>query len=179
MNASAKSIILKRGFRRFSFHGTAKVSSTRLRAALSEGDFYEAEMMLGHPYTMSGRVIHGQALGRTLGYPTLNIAPIPPGSRARPALAGVFAVKVSGLGPAEQCGVASLGLRPTVSSARRWLLETHVFDWKGDAYGRPVTVRFIERIRGERIQRLGRTPGCLAADARRARQILGLAPNGE
>ena len=51
------------------FHGTAKVSSTRLRAALSEGDFYEAEMMLGHPYTMSGRVIHGQALGRTLGYP--------------------------------------------------------------------------------------------------------------
>ena len=70
------------------FHGTAKVSSTRLRAALSEGDFYEAEMMLGHPYTMSGRVIHGQALGRTLGYPTLNIAPIPPGSRARPALAG-------------------------------------------------------------------------------------------
>lgn len=69
------------------------MSSTRLRAALSEGDFYEAEMMLGHPYTMSGRVIHGQALGRTLGYPTLNIAPIPPGSRARPALAGVLPSK--------------------------------------------------------------------------------------
>ena len=162
------------------FHGTAKVSSTRLRAALSEGDFYEAEMMLGHPYTMSGRVIHGQALGRTLGYPTLNIAPIPPGSRARPALAGVFAVKVSGLGPAEQCGVASLGLRPTVSSARRWLLETHVFDWKGDAYGRPVTVRFIERIRGEKkFSGLEELQAAIAADARRVRQILGLAPNGE
>lgn len=67
-----------------------------------------------------------------------------------------------------------------MSSARRWLLETHVFDWKGDAYGRPVTVRFIERIRGEKkFSGLEELQAAIAADARRARQILGLAPNGE
>lgn len=161
------------------YHGEAKVSSTRLRAALARADFYEAEMMLGHPYTMSGRVIHGQALGRTLGYPTLNVAPIPPGSRANPALSGVFAVRVEGLGPAPLPGVASLGLRPTVSSARRWLLETHVFDWKGDAYGRTVSIRFIERIRGEqKFGGLDELRAAIESDARRARRILGLAPGG-
>ena len=160
------------------FHGERKVSSTRVRETLAAGDFYETSLMLGHPYTMSGRVIHGQALGRTLGYPTLNIAPIPPGSRARPALSGVFAVRVEGILPGASIpGVASLGLRPTVTSSKRWLLETHLFDWHGDAYGRNICVRFIERIRAE--QKFSGLPELTAAirnDAARARQILGLAP---
>ncbi|MDO5532077.1 bifunctional riboflavin kinase/FAD synthetase [Sutterella sp.] len=159
------------------FHGEKKVSSTRVRQALEAGDFYEASLMLGRPYTMTGRVIHGAELGRTLGYPTLNLSPIPPGSRARPALAGVFAVKVEGLSSAPLSGVASLGLRPTVSSARRWLLETHVFDWKGDAYGRTVTVRFVERIRMEKkFSGLEELQAAIRNDAVRARQILGLPP---
>lgn len=162
------------------FHGERKVSSTRVREALAAGDFYEVSLMLGHPYTMAGRVIHGQALGRTLGYPTLNIAPIPPGSRSRPALSGVFAVRVEGLLPgAALPGVASLGIRPTVSSARRWLLETHLLDWKGDAYGRAICVRFVERIREEKkFSGIEELAAAIRNDAVRARQILGLAPQG-
>ncbi|WP_443743778.1 bifunctional riboflavin kinase/FAD synthetase [Sutterella sp.] len=160
------------------FHGERKVSSTRVREALAAGDFYEASVMLGHDYTMAGRVIHGQALGRTLGFPTLNIAPIPPGSRARPALSGVFAVRVEGIVPgAALPGVASLGLRPTVSDSRRWLLETYLFDWHGDAYNRTICVRFVERIRGERkFSGLDELKAAIRNDAARARQILGLAP---
>lgn len=159
------------------FHGERKVSSTRVREALAAGDFYEVSLMLGHPYTMSGRIIHGQALGRTLGYPTLNLAPVPPGSRSRPALSGVFAVRVDGLLPGTSLpGVASLGLRPTVSSAHRWLLETHVFGWTGNAYGRTVCVRFVERIRGEKkFSGLEELTAAIRNDAERARQILGLA----
>ena len=162
------------------FHGERKVSSTRVREALAAGDFYEVSLMLGHPYTMAGRVIHGQALGRTLGYPTLNITPIPPGSRSRPALSGVFAVRVEGLLPgAALPGVASLGIRPTVSSARRWLLETHLLDWKGDAYGRAICVRFVERIREEKkFSGIEELAAAIRNDAVRARQILGLAPQG-
>lgn len=160
------------------FHGERKVSSTRVREALAAGDFFEVSLMLGHPYTMSGRVIHGQALGRTLGYPTLNLAPVPPGSRSRPALSGVFAVRVDGIVPGTSLpGVASLGLRPTVSSAHRWLLETHLFDWKGNAYGRTICVRFIERIRGEqKFAGLEELKAAIRNDAERARQILGLTP---
>lgn len=162
------------------FHGERKVSSTRVREALAAGDFYEVSLMLGHPYTMAGRVIHGQALGRTLGYPTLNIAPIPPGSRSRPALSGVFAVRVEGLLPgAALPGVASLGIRPTVSSTRRWLLETHLLGWKGDAYGRAICVRFVERIREEKkFSGIEELAAAIRNDAVRARQILGLAPQG-
>ena len=158
-------------------HHGLRVSSTRVREALAAGDLYEAGLMLGHRFSMTGRVIHGAALGRTLGFPTLNLAPIPPGSRARPAVSGVFAVRIHGLGPAPQNGVASIGVKPTVASDGRWLLETNVFDWKGDVYGRLIRVEFIERLRSEKkFSGLDELRAAIQADAERARRILGSSP---
>ena len=157
------------------FHDSARVSSTRIRQAMQAGELDEVALMLGRPYCVTGRVIHGAALGRTLGSPTLNLAPIPPGSHAEPALRGVFAVLVEGLGPAPLPGVASLGQKPTVASDRRWLLETHVFDWSGNAYGRRVRVYFVEKIRDEKkFSGLEELKAAIHCDALRARRILGL-----
>ena len=156
------------------FHKEARVSSSRIREALAQGDLYEAALMLGRPYSMTGRVIHGAALARQLGFPTLNMAPIPPGSHSRPAVNGVFAVRIHGLGPAVQNGVASIGVKPTVATNGRWLLETNVFDWHGDAYGRIITVEFVERLRGEKkFSGLEELKAAIESDADRARRILG------
>lgn len=162
------------------FHTSTRVSSTRIRETLAGGDLFEAQVMLGHPYTMTGRVIHGAALGRTIGFPTLNLAPIPPGSRAHPAVAGVYAVRIEGLGPAVRNGVASIGVKPTVATDGRWLLETHVFDWRGDAYGRLIRVEFVERLRGEKkFSGLDELKAAIHADAERARRILGCPLEGQ
>lgn len=165
------------------FHDTERVSSTRIRQCLAAGDLYEAAVMLGHSYTMTGRVIHGAALGRMLGFPTLNIAPIPAGSHSHPAISGVFAVRIWGLGASHftedvpHDGVASLGVKPTVSTEGRWLLETNVFDWKGDAYGKIVRIEFIERLRGEKkFSGLEELKAAIDNDARCARRILGMIP---
>ena len=135
------------------YHKEARVSSSRIREALAVGDLYEAALMLGRPYSMTGRVIHGAALGRTLGFPTLNI---------------------HGLGQAVQNGVASIGVKPTVATDGRWLLETHVFDWSGSAYGRIVKVEFVERLRGEKkFSGLDELKAAIESDADHARRILG------
>ena len=156
------------------FHETARISSSRIRRVLAEGNLYEAAQMLGRPYSMMGRVIHGAELGRTLGFPTLNMAPIPPGSHSDPAVHGVFAVRVKGLGHATLNGVASIGRKPTVASDGRYLLETNVFDWKGDAYGRLVEVEFVEHLRGEKkFSGLEELRAAIESDASRARRILG------
>ncbi len=158
-------------------HNGVRISSSLIREALAQNDLFEAETMMGHPYTMTGRVIHGRALGRTLGFPTLNLAPIPPGSKARPATDGIFAVKVHGLTDGPLPGVASLGVKPTITAEKRYLLETHLFDWAGDAYGRVVQVEFVKRLRGEKkFSGLEELTAAIANDARQARTILGLAP---
>lgn len=156
-------------------HDGERVSSTRVRRALAENDFYEARLMLGRNYSMTGRVIHGRALGRKLGFPTLNIAPIPVWSDARPAVSGVFAVRVKGLSPTiVYNGVASLGVKPTICSDRRYLLETNVFDWTGDAYGRVVEIEFIERLRSEKkFSGIDELKAAINADALNARRLLG------
>ncbi|MFZ9315373.1 MAG: bifunctional riboflavin kinase/FAD synthetase [Burkholderiaceae bacterium] len=122
-----------------------RVSSSQLREALKAGDLAKTEALLGRRYRLSGRVRHGQKLGRTLGFPTLNIA-MPSDLAAR----GIFAVEVEGLneGP-PLLGVASLGRRPTVEDQGRMLLEVFVFDWQGDAYGRRVRVTLRQFIRPE------------------------------
>jgi riboflavin kinase / FMN adenylyltransferase len=94
---------------------------------------------------ISGHVVHGQKLGRDLGFPTLNV----PIAHKRPALAGIFVVKVHGLGPTPLPAVASLGLRPTVDDSGRVLLETFVLDWHGDAYGKLVRIEFLQKLRDE------------------------------
>ena len=126
--------------------GGQRVSSSAVRAALSEGRFDDATRLLGRPYQLSGHVLHGRKLGRTLGFPTLNLRV----SFERPAVTGVFVVRVFGLAEHPLAGVASLGTRPAVESNGRLLLETHVFDFDQTVYGRVVSVEFLHRLREER-----------------------------
>jgi riboflavin kinase/FMN adenylyltransferase len=138
-----------------------RVSSSAVRAALQAGDLRRAERLLGHPYAISGRVAHGEKLGRTLGFPTANIRL----GRSAP-LSGIFAVEVEGMGPA----VASVGRRPTVNPLERPLLEVHLFDWDGELYGRRVKVRFLEKLRDEqKYDGLEALRQAIARDAERAR----------
>ena len=122
-----------------------RVSSSAVRAALAAGDFATAETLLGRPYAISGRVVHGRKLGRTLGFPTLNL----PVRFPRPAVRGIFAVRVYGLQEGPQDGVASLGTRPAVERDGRLLLEVHLFDFFREAYGERVRVQFLHRLRDE------------------------------
>jgi riboflavin kinase/FMN adenylyltransferase len=138
-----------------------RISSSAVRAALQAGDVHRAEKLLGHPYTISGRVAHGEKLGRKLGFPTANLrlaheAPV----------AGIFAVEVEGLGPA----VASVGRRPTVNPVARPLLEVHLFHCEAELYGRRVRVRFLEKLRDEeKYDGLEALKEAIARDARQAR----------
>jgi riboflavin kinase/FMN adenylyltransferase len=125
-------------------HDSTRISSSAVRAALAAGDFDATRALLGHPYSMSGHVIHGAKLGRTLGFPTLNLR-----VAHRPALAGIFVVQVHGLADGPLPAVASLGVRPTVEDAGRMLLEVHVFDWNQPCYGKLVRVEVLKKLRDE------------------------------
>ena len=120
-----------------------RVSSTRIRHLLQSGKLDEAAHFLGRRYQIMGRVNHGDARGRTWGFPTLNLP-----MRHSRALTGVFSVRVSGLDDLQYDGVANLGTRPTVGGLKT-LLEVHLFDYTGDAYGTRVCVDFYEQIRQE------------------------------
>jgi riboflavin kinase/FMN adenylyltransferase len=108
------------------------------------GDFQRARRLLGRAYAMVGRVRHGNQLGRTLGFPTANMAV----KRRRVPLSGVFAVRVHAPGLKGWPGVANLGTRPMVGG-RQMLLEAHLFDFAGDLYGRELEVEFVARLRDE------------------------------
>jgi len=122
-----------------------RVSSTRIRECLAEGDFTEAALLLGSPYSITGRVIHGAKHGRLLGFPTLNLA-----LRKKIPLSGVYAVRVHGLGPDVKTGVANIGRRPTVNPLAHPLLEVFVLDFDEMVYGRRVTVEFVRKVRDEK-----------------------------
>ena len=124
--------------------GDQRISSSAVRAALAAGDLATTSALLGHPYAISGHVAHGQKLGRTLGFPTMNLRVM-----HRPALHGIFVVQVHGLADAPLPAVASLGVRPTVEDAGRMLLEVHVFDYDRPCYGELVRVEFLEKLRDE------------------------------
>lgn len=125
--------------------GDLVISSTAVRDALASGDLDAAARLLGARYSMSGRVVRGQQLGRTLGYPTANLRP---GRRVLP-LEGVFAVEVcDGASLRQHPAVASLGTRPTVNG-RGHLLEVHLFDFQGNLYGRRLRVSFVRKLRDE------------------------------
>ena len=117
-----------------------RVSSTRVRMALAAGNLQEASSLLGRPYSMSGKVVHGAKRGRELGYPTANVHM----RHERPALSGVYAVKLDGLP-----SVANLGIRPTIVGVPKLLLEVHVLDFSEDLYGQHVRVEFLHKIRDE------------------------------
>ncbi|HZX28732.1 MAG TPA: bifunctional riboflavin kinase/FAD synthetase [Telluria sp.] len=151
-------------------HGEHRISSSAVRAALDVGDFARAKELLGHGYSMSGHVIHGQKLGRTLGFPTLNLR-----VAHRPALHGVFIVQVHGLGPEPVPGVASLGVRPTVEDAGRMLLEVHLFDYNAACYGKLVRVEFLQKIRDEeKYSDLATLTAAIENDAAQARHYFAL-----
>ena len=122
-----------------------RISSSSIRQALLAGEMGQAQQRLGHSFTISGHVKHGKKLGRTLGFPTLNISVAPLCS----AKIGIYVVRVHGIGDHPSMGVASLGRRPTVVEAGRLLLEVHLIDKSIDAYGKLVCVDFLHFLRGE------------------------------
>lgn len=149
-------------------HGDARISSSAVRAALESGDFARAEQLLGHPYAISGHVQHGRKLGRTIGFPTLNLKI----AHRRPAASGIFVVQVHGLADHPLPAVASLGVRPTVEDNGRVLLEVHIFDFAGDCYGKLVRVEFLKKLRDEeKYDDLETLTRAIDADARAAREF--------
>ena len=145
-----------------------RVSSTRIRAALAEGDFDTAARLLGRPYAIGGRVVRGARLGRALGYPTANLrfgGKVPP-------LSGIFATRVHGLDDAPMPSVSSFGTRPTVDGTEP-LLEAHLFNYDGDLYGRRIEVEFVAKLRDEaKFPDLPALVAQMHDDAAQARRIL-------
>ncbi len=145
-----------------------RVSSTAVRERLERADFAGAARLLGRRYRMSGRVAHGNHLGRTLGFPTANLRLM----RRKSPMWGVSAVRVHGIHPEPLGGVSSLGTRPTVNGVEP-LLEAHVFDFDGDLYGRLIEVEFIAKLRDElKFDSLDSMVVQMQADAAQAREIL-------
>ncbi|MBD8526562.1 bifunctional riboflavin kinase/FAD synthetase [Pseudomarimonas arenosa] len=154
-------------FDRFELAGE-RVSSSRVRQALADGDLEHANHLLGHPYRLSGRVVRGQRLGRKLGFPTANIRL----AGRRSALDGIVAAWVQGVGEAPWPAVCSIGTRPTVGGVEP-LLEVHLFDFDGDLYGQRLTVDFVAKLRDE--EKFPDLPSLVAQmerDAVQAREIL-------
>jgi riboflavin kinase/FMN adenylyltransferase len=166
----------------YEVHGL-RVSSSAVRAALAAGDMAETAALLGRPYSISGRVVHGARLGRVLGesgagrgdgFRTLNIR----FGHPKPAAMGIFVVRVNGLGAAAVAGVASLGKRPTVDDSGRVLLEVHCLEWPAQlgadgGYGRLVRVELLHKLRDEaRYDSLAALAAAIGQDARDARAFL-------
>jgi riboflavin kinase / FMN adenylyltransferase len=122
-----------------------RASSTAVRAALAAGDMAGAAQLLGRPYSISGRVVGGDQIGRKIGFPTANILL----KHNRPPLKGVFAVRVQGLATPDWPGVANLGTRPSVHPNGNPTLEVHLFDLDRNLYGQHLRVEFLHKLRDE------------------------------
>ena len=146
-----------------------RVSSSLVREALGKGDMARAKLLLGRPYRMTGKVIVGKRLGRTLGFPTANLAL----HRRVVPMTGIFAVRVSGGGLNQAPGVAYIGTRPTVHGVEP-LLEPHIFDFDGNLYGKNLQVDFIAFVRGDAtFEDLDALTAQMNRDAAKARELLG------
>jgi riboflavin kinase/FMN adenylyltransferase len=161
----------------FGDEGGATVSSSRIRELLSQGEVAEAAGLLGYRYTVESEVGHGQKLGRTLGFPTANMA-LPTGTALRH---GIYAVRLREPDGALHDGVASFGRRPTVEDDGRPLLETYLFDYAGDLYGKTCTVSFFGFLRPElKFDGLDPLVAQMRRDTDEARALLsGVRPLGE
>lgn len=145
-----------------------RVSSTAIRKALWDGDMDQATALLGRPYRMSGKVVRGESVGRSLGYPTANVDL----RRRQSAVMGIFAVRVHGLGSEPLDAVASVGDRPTFGGTKP-ILEVHIFDFDRDIYGDYIHVDFVARLRGqEKYDRVEDLVAQMHLDADNARSIL-------
>lgn len=142
-----------------------RVSSTAIRQALATEQFDRAARMLGERYVLSGKVAHGDARGRLLGFPTANIRL----HRAVLPLSGVYAVQVHGVAERPLPGVANIGNRPTVGG-KEPRCETHLFDFAGDLYGKRIQVEPLHKLRGEqKFDGLDALKAQIARDAEQAR----------
>jgi riboflavin kinase/FMN adenylyltransferase len=152
-----------------------RVSSTAVRDALAAGDMAGAQHLLGRPYSISGRVVHGDGFGRTLGCPTANVLM----KHNRPPLAGIFAVEVHGIDGRAMPGVASLGVRPTVARDPRPCLEAHLFDFDRDIYGRHLKIEFLHKFRDEeKYADVATLKRQIALDVENARRFFATRPTG-
>ncbi|ANI13364.1 bifunctional riboflavin kinase/FAD synthetase [Pseudomonas citronellolis] len=142
-----------------------RVSSSRIRKVLADGDLHQAERLLGRPFRLSGRVLHGQKLGRTLGSPTANIQL----KRRKAPLNGVYLVSTQVAGQRVN-GVANIGTRPSVNGDGRPHLEVHLLDFAGDLYGLHLDVTFHQKLRDEqRFASLEALKAAILADIAAAR----------
>ena len=126
-------------------HDGVRISSTAVRAALAAGQLRSAQRYLGRHYSMSGRVVHGDGMGRKIGYPTANIQM----KHIRPPLSGIYVVNAHAEGLGVLQGVASLGVRPTVRQDGKPVLEAHLFEFSQQIYGRHLRVEFLQKLRDE------------------------------
>ena len=147
--ALMEKVSLQRGFEVRAMHSVlhdgVRVSSTAIRAALADGKVRLARSYLGRPYSISGRVVHGDATGRKLGFPTANLQL----KHNQPPLKGIYVVEVHSDGLGVLQGVASLGVRPTVKQDAKPVLEVHLFEFDRQIYGRHLRVEFLEKLRDE------------------------------
>jgi riboflavin kinase/FMN adenylyltransferase len=170
MRAGSVENFLKAGFNLISLPQvdwlSERVSSTRVRSALAAGDLLQASKLLGRSYSISGKVVHGAKRGRQLGFPTANVHM----RHERPALTGVYAVKLDGLN-----SVANLGVRPTIAGLPKLLLEVHVLNFDGDLYGKHVHIKFLHKIRDEmKFESLDALKAQIADDVLTAQSFFGL-----
>jgi riboflavin kinase/FMN adenylyltransferase len=146
-----------------------RASSTAVREALAAGDMAMAAQLLGRPYSISGRVIGGDQLGRKIGYPTANIQL----KHNKPPVKGIFAVRVQGLCQPDWPGVASLGTRPTVHTNGRPTLEVHLFNFNQSIYRQHLRVEFLHKLRDEaKFPDLETLIAQIDLDAQQARELL-------
>lgn len=154
---------------------SARISSTLIREDLQHGRLKDAAQKLGRPYALEGKVVRGKQLGRTLGYPTANIR----FRGKKPALMGIYATWVYGVGDQAIASVSSVGTRPTVKGVEP-LLEAHLFDFDGDLYGKKIRVEFIEKLRDEvKFDGLDELVIQMNQDAEQARAVLARHTLGE
>jgi riboflavin kinase/FMN adenylyltransferase len=143
-----------------------RVSSTRIRGLLEQGEVQQAIKLLGHAYRIKGRIAHGDKKGRILGFPTANILL----QRREIPLRGVFAVEVMGIADHPLAGVANIGVRPTLTNASRRLLEVHLLDFNEDIYGKKITISILEKFRDEmRFNSFDELKGQIQIDVEHAR----------
>ena len=155
--------------------GGLRVSSTTVRNCLDNGDLDGAARLLGRAYTMAGRVEHGDGIGTGLGYPTANVRL----NRIKAPLTGIFVVEVDGLADTAVPGVASLGVRPTVTENGRASLEVHLFDFNRDIYGQRIVVRFLRKLRDEvKFAGVGELVRQMDRDAQQAREYFAQTGSG-
>ncbi len=146
-----------------------RISSTAVRSALALSEFDKAQTMLGKPYVVRGKVVHGEKNGRTIGFPTANVLM----HRHKAPIKGVFAVKAS-IDGTHYFGVANLGIRPTLSG-KNLQLETHLFQFNGDLYGETIEVEFLHKIRDEiKFKNFNELKEQIQQDAEQARRLLSI-----